>query len=66
MLNEQDIRRVMAETMAARQSVIKAYAGIPLRVSVLVRIRQAAEKLSLPLPPQPKASAKKAPKEKRP
>jgi hypothetical protein len=45
--------RIAAESLCDLRTVAKAYAGEPITMASRQRIRNAAEALSLPMPPEP-------------
>lgn len=55
MISDQDIRRVAAESMLDMRTVAKAYGGRPVTMASRALIRIAAERLNLPMPPEPTA-----------
>lgn len=50
-MTKQDLLRVVAESMCDPRTVAKAYAGRPVTLTARQRIRNAAEALGLPMPP---------------
>jgi len=47
----QDLLRIVAESLCDLRTVTRAYSGAPVTLASRARIRQAAEALGLPLPP---------------
>ncbi len=52
MINEQDLRRVAAESMVTLSVARKAYAGGRVRPGVRLRLELAATKLGVSVPPR--------------
>lgn len=52
-LAKQALMRIAAESVCDLRTVTKAYAGEPITLASRQRIRNAAEKLALPYPPEP-------------
>lgn len=52
-LAKQALMRIAAESLCDLRTVAKAYAGEPITMATRQRIRNAAEKLELPMPPEP-------------
>jgi DNA-binding LacI/PurR family transcriptional regulator len=53
MVDKQALMRIAAETLCDLRTVTKAYAGEPVTMATRQRIRNAAEALRLPMPPEP-------------
>ncbi len=53
MINEQDLRRVAAESMVTLSVARKAYAGGRVRPGVRLRLELAAQKIGVVAPPPP-------------
>lgn len=53
MIDRQALLRIVAESLCDLRTVVKAYAGEPITLVSRQRIRNAAEKLALPMPPEP-------------
>jgi hypothetical protein len=50
---KQALMRIAAESLCDLRTVAKAYAGEPITLASRQRIRNAAEALGLPMPPEP-------------
>ena len=52
MIDKQALLRIVAESLCDPRTVAKAYAGKPVTLTARQRIRNAAESLRLPMPPE--------------
>lgn len=50
-----DILRIAVESFCDPRTIRKAYEGAPITITSRQRIRNAAERLNLPMPPDPTA-----------